>query len=56
MSKLLRSLFVAAVLATIAFGITGCATDDPENLSAKPWNSPADFGSGMLPSTINEGR
>jgi hypothetical protein len=56
MSKLLRSLLAAIVLATIAIGMTGCATDEPENLSEKPWNSPAGFGNGMLPSNINEGR
>lgn len=57
MSKFLRSLLAAVVLATIAFGMTGCVSDqEPENLSEKPWNSPSDFGTGMLPSNINEGR
>jgi hypothetical protein len=57
MSKLLRSLLAAVVLAAIAAGMTGCATDEADNLSEKPWNSPGDFGgNGMLPSTINEGR
>lgn len=57
MSKFLRSLLAAVVLATIAFGMTGCVTDEESaNLSEKPWNTPGDFGSGMLPSTINEGR
>jgi len=56
MSKLLRSLLAAFVLAAIAVGMTGCATDESDNLSEKPWNSPAGFGNGMLPSSINEGR
>jgi hypothetical protein len=57
MSKFLRSLLAAVVLATIAFGVTGCVTDDESpNLSEKPWNTPGDFGNGMLPSNINEGR
>jgi hypothetical protein len=57
MSKFLRSLLAAVVLATIALGMTGCVSDqEPENLSEKPWNTPGDFGSGMLPSSINEGR
>ncbi len=56
MSKFLRSLLAALVLATIAVGMTGCATDEPENMSEKPWNTPAGFGNGMLPSSINEGR
>lgn len=57
MSKFLRSLLAAVVLATIALGMTGCVSDqEPENMSEKPWNTPADFGNGMLPSNINEGR
>jgi hypothetical protein len=56
MSKLLRSLLAAIVLATIAIGMTGCATDEPENMSEKPWNNSGGFGTGMLPSNINEGR
>ncbi len=57
MSKLLRSVLAAIVFATIALGMTGCVSDqEPENMSEKPWNSPAGFGTGMLPSNINEGR
>lgn len=58
MSKFLRSLLAAIVLATIALGMTGCVTDqEPENMSETPWNTPRDFGgNGMLPSNINEGR
>lgn len=56
MNRFIRAFLAAIVFATIAYGITGCATDEPENLSEKPWNSPAGFGNGMLPSNINEGR
>jgi hypothetical protein len=57
MNKFLRSLLAAVVLATIAVAMTGCETDnEPANMSEKPWNSPAGFGSSMLPSNINEGR
>lgn len=57
MSKFLRCFLAAVVLATIAVGMTGCVSDqEPENMSEKPWNTPGDFGNGMLPSNINEGR
>lgn len=57
MRKFLHSLLAAVVLATIALGMTGCVSDqEPENMSEKPWNTPGDFGNGMLPSNINEGR
>ncbi len=29
------------LLATIALVISGCATDEPDNASVRPWNSPA---------------
>jgi hypothetical protein len=57
MNKFIRSLLIAVVFATIAIGVTGCVSDqEPENLSEKPWNSPGEFGTGMLPSNLNEGR
>jgi hypothetical protein len=46
----LLGLVVAATL-----GLTGCATNESDNLSERPWNSPKGWETG-LPSTINEGR
>lgn len=56
MSKFLRSLFTAAVLATVLLSITGCVSDESPISSEQPWNTPVGFGNGMLPSNINEGR
>jgi hypothetical protein len=35
-AKLLLLLGLTAVLVTVS----GCQTDDPENVSVRPWNSP----------------
>jgi len=39
-------------LLLLAFGailvvVTGCATDDPENASVRPWNTPQGWENGM---------
>lgn len=43
-------LFGAALLI-----LPGCATDNPENVSALPWNTPKSWENG-LPSAMTEGR
>ncbi|MBI3417159.1 MAG: hypothetical protein HY043_17860 [Verrucomicrobia bacterium] len=45
----------ALLLGAIAFVLIGCATDDPDNLSARPWNTPKTWENG-LPSGLYEGR
>jgi hypothetical protein len=35
--------------------LSGCATAEPDNLSARPWNSPKGWENG-LPSGMMEGR
>lgn len=35
--------------------LNGCATADPDNASARPWNSPKSWEGGM-PSSVFEGR
>jgi hypothetical protein len=51
-----RRLF-ALLLVGLAFGLLGCAGPEPENASARPWNSPTGWQSGGgLPGTMNEGR
>jgi hypothetical protein len=35
--------------------LAGCATQEPENASARPWNAPKSWEGGM-PMGINEGR
>jgi hypothetical protein len=44
------------LLASAALTFTGCATTESENASARPWNSPAGWETGGLPSSMNEGR
>jgi hypothetical protein len=40
-------LFLFLALAFIAVFISGCATDDPENNSVRPWNTPQSWENGM---------
>ena len=49
-------LLALLLLAAAALSLTGCATtDDTENASARPWNSPRGWEYG-LPSGLTEGR
>lgn len=36
------------LLAAVAMGATGCASDDPANESVRPWNAPAGW-EGTMP-------
>jgi len=38
-----------------SLGLAGCATEESDNMSARPWDSPKTWENG-LPSTITEGR
>jgi hypothetical protein len=53
--KTLRLSLCALFLALAAGCFTGCATDDSENVSSIPWDTPQSW-EGPLPSTINQGR
>lgn len=58
MKKLLlhrSSLLALLLLAAATLLLNGCATHDPENASARPWNSPKGWESG-IPSNMFEGR
>jgi hypothetical protein len=50
-----RALALYALLVVLAGMIVGCKTTDPDNMSARPWNTPRGWETG-LPSSINEGR
>lgn len=52
-----RSLCWLGLLLIVLAGlmVNGCATEDPENASVRPWNAPKSWEGG-LPSGINEGR
>jgi hypothetical protein len=36
------------VLVAILVGVTGCETNEPENASVRPWNTPQDGQGGAL--------
>ncbi len=55
MNRLLRHLGLVVLLATIAAGLSGCASTDPDNYSERPWNSQKTWESG-LPAGMMEGR
>jgi hypothetical protein len=44
---------LAALLLTLV--LSGCATAEPDNLSARPWNSPQGWETG-LPSSMTQGK
>lgn len=53
--KLLRAIVCLLFFATAAGLLSGCATDNADNTTAVPWNTPPDWA-GPLPSNINAGR
>jgi hypothetical protein len=51
----LRTLLYCFLLVGACALFAGCGTDDPDNLSSRPWDSPKGWEHG-LPASINEGR
>jgi len=47
------ALLLLLILAGV--GLSGCATNDPDDLSERPWNAPKGWENG-LPSSMSEGR
>jgi len=43
------------LLALAALGAAGCSTTESDNVSSRPWNSPASWETGGLPSSMNQG-
>ncbi|HXE42891.1 MAG TPA: hypothetical protein VN516_07685 [Candidatus Baltobacteraceae bacterium] len=39
--------FFLILLGAILFSVSGCATDDPENTTVRPWNAPQGWEGGM---------
>ena len=35
------------LLGALLTGLSGCATDDPENASVRPWNAPQGWENGL---------
>jgi hypothetical protein len=42
------SWFLLLALVAVLAGVTGCATNDPENASVRPWNTPQGWEGGAL--------
>jgi hypothetical protein len=47
--------FPLLMLASLLLTLVGCASTDPDNQSARPWNAPKQWETG-LPSSVLEGR
>jgi hypothetical protein len=57
-NQLLSNKFLKASLGLLLLAVillSGCATAEPDNMSARPWNSPKGWENG-LPSGMLEGR
>jgi hypothetical protein len=55
MKTTLKLLLTAIFAGTFLLVLSGCASTEPDNVSARPWNSPKGWESG-LPTILNEGR
>jgi hypothetical protein len=42
------------LLGCATFLLTGCATNDPENLSERPWNAPKNWEHGLPSGMMNQ--
>jgi hypothetical protein len=51
-----RRVCLCLALLTIGLGGFGCATDEPDNASSKPWNSPEGYQNGALPGMMQQPR
>jgi len=47
MKRCAIQFFLFLALVSIALAISGCASDEPENASVRPWNAPQDWENGM---------
>lgn len=52
--SILRAALLLVALAATA-NLTGCATDEADNASVRPWNAPKNWETG-LPGGMTEGR
>lgn len=51
-----RRLCLWLALLAVALGGFGCGTDEPDNASSKPWNSPEGYQNGALPGMMQQPR
>lgn len=55
MRNILRNFLFALLLAGAMGLLSGCATDDPDSMDTKPWDTPQGW-EGPFPSNMNQGR
>jgi hypothetical protein len=49
--RLIQILWLVLLLAAAGLGLSGCGTE-PDNTSARPWNSPEGWQYGAFPSSV----
>jgi hypothetical protein len=56
--KTLRShiKYCALLLGLVSLMLSGCATMESENQSARPWNTPHNWETGLPSGVLNQGR
>jgi hypothetical protein len=40
-------MFLLLAVSALLLGAAGCATNEPDNASVRPWNTPQDWEGGM---------
>lgn len=53
MRRLVSSLLLLALFALLLSGASGCATNEPDNASVRPWDAPVGWENG-IPSGMYE--
>jgi hypothetical protein len=48
MTRFCSSLLLCLLFALILLGASGCASTDPDNASARPWNTPTGWENGAM--------
>lgn len=47
MKRFVAKLLLLSVLGAMLAGLSGCASDEPENNSVRPWDTPQGWENGM---------
>jgi hypothetical protein len=47
MKRLVSKFLLSFILGAVFIGLSGCASNEPENNSVRPWNAPQDWENGM---------
>jgi hypothetical protein len=54
MNRIVSSFLLALMFALLVCGAVGCATQEPDNASVRPWDSPEGWENG-IPSSMYQG-